>query len=568
MKRPGVSHALGFGVLTLAILHVGYYFPRTVDDMFIFLRYAENLVNGQGLTFNPGEPVEGFSSPLWVLALAAGSALGINGVSLAKFLSLLSFAGLLGAVWAFARIRLRLSAGLAWLSTAFVVANSYVVSWTAYGLETPAYLALLMWTGFFLDRSFQEPRWMRVVSGFLAAAFVLSRPEAPFLFGVLVAAVAIYPPVRARLAERAHALWPAMVGGLGAFIAWTAIRLAYYGLPLPHTYYAKFGTGFTLSNLKPMVAEGAGLVEVTCVLGGLVLAIWLVRTARMVVPLAAMLGTLYFASTVAVDWMPNMRHFLPVWVFLPLGWCMLATRGAALNPAWLGRVLWVAPVLLLVAVMAVLGSVDSKFSRYDFPSHGRGKNWSVRKNPTKAREALDCLTHRVPASTSLFDDFNHGMISQLYLAIEADARPLESTWFVGRDIGRVGYLAPVRIFETDGLFTPAVVQNAHWLKTRRPDRALVEEAFSRPVVMTELLSGWGKVAMNVPLVRSRYQPLRKGDTLHWVAKDRKVPESSQIVRRYDEALRKMPQWFYVMTLYGEPVGALLERRTTFARWNL
>ena len=41
------------------------------DDAFISFRYARNLLEGNGLVFNPGERVEGYSNFLWVLELAA-----------------------------------------------------------------------------------------------------------------------------------------------------------------------------------------------------------------------------------------------------------------------------------------------------------------------------------------------------------------------------------------------------------------------------------------------------------------------------------------------------------------
>lgn len=40
------------------------------DDAMISMRYALNLVNGFGLTWNPGEYVEGFTNPLWTLVMA------------------------------------------------------------------------------------------------------------------------------------------------------------------------------------------------------------------------------------------------------------------------------------------------------------------------------------------------------------------------------------------------------------------------------------------------------------------------------------------------------------------
>ena len=54
-----------------------YFFPYTVDDTFISLRYADNLVNGHGLVCNPGEQVEGFSNFLWVLVGALVLKLGL-----------------------------------------------------------------------------------------------------------------------------------------------------------------------------------------------------------------------------------------------------------------------------------------------------------------------------------------------------------------------------------------------------------------------------------------------------------------------------------------------------------
>src|SRR5262249_45093435 len=46
--------------------------PVVYDDAYISYRYADNLVRGHGLVFNPGERVEGYSNFLWVM-LAAGA---------------------------------------------------------------------------------------------------------------------------------------------------------------------------------------------------------------------------------------------------------------------------------------------------------------------------------------------------------------------------------------------------------------------------------------------------------------------------------------------------------------
>src|SRR5262245_29201172 len=43
-----------------------------IDDAYISYRYARNLDLGQGLVFNPGERVEGYSNLLYVLIIALG----------------------------------------------------------------------------------------------------------------------------------------------------------------------------------------------------------------------------------------------------------------------------------------------------------------------------------------------------------------------------------------------------------------------------------------------------------------------------------------------------------------
>jgi hypothetical protein len=41
-----------------------------MDDAFIYFRYVDNFVFlGRGLVYNPGEYVEGYTSPLWLLWL-------------------------------------------------------------------------------------------------------------------------------------------------------------------------------------------------------------------------------------------------------------------------------------------------------------------------------------------------------------------------------------------------------------------------------------------------------------------------------------------------------------------
>jgi hypothetical protein len=57
----------------VAALHVAFYFPRCVDDLFISLRFAESFARGDGIVFNPGERVEGYSSATWMASRRSAS---------------------------------------------------------------------------------------------------------------------------------------------------------------------------------------------------------------------------------------------------------------------------------------------------------------------------------------------------------------------------------------------------------------------------------------------------------------------------------------------------------------
>ncbi len=65
-----------------------------LDDAFIFFRYVDNLIFlERGLVFNEGEYVEGFSSPLWTLALVPLRAAGMNYWWIVRALGVVSFVG-------------------------------------------------------------------------------------------------------------------------------------------------------------------------------------------------------------------------------------------------------------------------------------------------------------------------------------------------------------------------------------------------------------------------------------------------------------------------------------------
>lgn len=574
LPRRAVFGAAVGAVALLAAAHALYYFPRAIDDMYIFLRYAENLVRGEGLVYNPGERVEGFSSPLWVALLAAGMGAGAEGVAWSKVLALGSFGALLAGLYRFGRERLEVSRPVALAGCCFAALNSYLVSWSLWGLETPAYLALMVWTAVLFGRVAGAPsRGGAIALAAVGGAFSLSRPEAP-LFLAAIGAAAVVEPLRPReMLDRLRRLAPSIAGIAAVFAAYLAFRRLYYGLWLPNTGYAKHGSGFAWSHLEPLWAQGASWPESALLWGGAALAIALAAVRRTAVPLAVAAASVWFTGSVTLDWMPNIRHLLPIYLFLPLGWLWVADRAARVRRPGAIGLRAAAPGALLAALAAAplfaaglaVARIDSRLSPLDFPTHGGGRNWILPKTAAKWRDAWMCLRRETPPHVRDMDPFHMGMIAQVYRLLESDARPLDESWYVGRDIGRVGWLAPVKVFDTDGLFTRAVVEDPGRRADGRGNPRIAAIAMDRPVVMTELMGGWGAAAWSVPAVRARYRPLYPWDRAYLVPRDAVPPSAAEIVARYERAAARMPRLFFAMTLYGEAVGAAIERRLAIVR---
>jgi hypothetical protein len=61
---------------TCLVLQARSMLPFIADDALISLRYGRRLLDGHGLTWTDGQPVEGYSNLLWVLGCALVGRLG------------------------------------------------------------------------------------------------------------------------------------------------------------------------------------------------------------------------------------------------------------------------------------------------------------------------------------------------------------------------------------------------------------------------------------------------------------------------------------------------------------
>jgi hypothetical protein len=240
------------GVFLVAYARIWHFLT---DDVFISLRYAQNLVAGHGLVYNPGERVEGYTNFLWTLFLAVPFLLHLPPTLFVK----LSLAALTLATGYFI-VRLGRASGLlagegrapwlAWVPAWLFLASPVMIHRAADGLETIpfTFLLVLATTLFFEEtcrsgatrvqsgttRSAAAPARATGRSGAVFAALALMRPDGVAFAPLLLAIAAL------RRVDRRDLIRFALLA-LGPVALYFVCRWAYYGQLLPNTLYAKGG---------------------------------------------------------------------------------------------------------------------------------------------------------------------------------------------------------------------------------------------------------------------------------------------------------------------------------------
>jgi hypothetical protein len=543
-------------------MHLAYYFPRVVDDAFISLRFAENLASGNGAVYNVGERVEGYSGPSWMLLQSIGLALGAEGVTWTKLLGVGSLVALQLGVYRMAKQLLGISKQLAIVGCLFLAVNSFVIDWSTLGLETPLHLAFIVWCPITIHTFLTRPqRGTRLAAIATLVGLATTRPESMLYVGVCLVAPLLAARSRRDVLRLARRLVRVAVPAAVVLAALLAIRFAYYGRLLPQTYVAKgAAVELDLHRLLPLVDQGASMPEAALYIGGTLLLLVFGWRRRALAPALSILVCLFFTASVSLDWMPNLRHLLPVTVLAPLGWLVLAEatvqRGRIAN-----TIGWGGLALLGVAAQFI-ARADSRNSPYEAPVHG----WVRPKKMANWRGSMSAFRRRESAEVRAMDAYEMGQITQAWGVLETSSAPVADSWYLGRDIGAVGYYTGVRVFDTEGLFTTAVSDSKPWLVARDVDDALIERAMVASPVGAEIYGPWESALGRNPTLLRGYR-LRYGtfSAPSAILANGPRPDRAEVLRRYDAFVGKFPRLYYLHTLYGEAVGAAVERRRRIVR---
>lgn len=215
------------------------------DDAFISFRYAENLAHGNGLVFNPGERVEGYTNFLWTLLASLILDLNLPLVYTIYLLGLAIYA--LSLVFLFRLgILIFKNRYKAFIPVIIAGINFSFSAYATGGLETQLQ-ALLFIISFYLYYLIIQDKFSfgkALVIGIVFSLALFNRLDSAIMVVVLGVSfmIAMYQkstPLRKAILFIVSTALPVVI----TLSIWFFWKLNYYGDILPNTFYAKATSG-------------------------------------------------------------------------------------------------------------------------------------------------------------------------------------------------------------------------------------------------------------------------------------------------------------------------------------
>jgi hypothetical protein len=297
MKTQNITLIASF----LAFVALAYiYFPESIDDAYITLRYSKNLLMGNGPIFNIGERVEGYSNFSWMALLAAFGWIGVPMEMAMKVLSFASGVGVLALVWKFSANNFK--SGLAITSAVVLLAtSSFFAVWAVDGLETMFYTLLLTALVYLLTTDRTSPLLIGIIAGLAA----LTRPEG-IMFSLIAVMCLTY---KDGFIPGLKALAPVAIAAGG----YELFRIDYFGEFVSNTAIAKVHWSFNkaLEGLRYLYAyntESGYLILPAALVG----AAAFMKNPRLHIPIIFILAQILFLMVSGRDFMYAYRFVIPV----------------------------------------------------------------------------------------------------------------------------------------------------------------------------------------------------------------------------------------------------------------
>jgi hypothetical protein len=388
------------------------------DDAYITFRYAENLVNGHGLVFNPGERVEGYTDFLWAILAAVALFLKGDPGQVTIVINLVSFVVLLMLVERLGK-RMCSAPTLIGLSTILLAANYTMASFATACIEA-------MFAAMLVTLAVERVDAGHAFVGGLAGIFAtLSHPDHA-LFYAVVAGVLLLDKNRHR--DLFRFLIPFVV----VYVPYFAWRWHYYGDFMPNTFYAKSADKVYFSQglrylLVTFVGTGMFLTLPLVVVGGIALRrTFLGRFSLIILPVY-----LGYVAKVGGDFMLG-RFFvaaLPFWFLLvDAGYRVLLSKAR-----WKSALILSLPASVMVVPISVIKPGEIFHGIADERTYGRVRNFA-KMDVDSFGYSLGHRLHRELASNGIL--------------------PKMALWCIGMS----GYYSKLPVFDLRGLTSRSVAR--------------------------------------------------------------------------------------------------------------
>ncbi|PIF45774.1 hypothetical protein CLU96_2787 [Chryseobacterium sp. 52] len=346
--------------VVIFFLNCAYYYPFFSDDSLISLRYTQRFIEGKGLNWNDGHPVEGYSNLFWILCTAILGKSGLDLIWAARILGLACSVGTIAVILNCFR-KLHVKKEYVFFATLLFVTTPCISVWAIGGLEQPLYgflLTLVLTEVLYIitSKSFRRIYLLSVWLGLLA----LTRPDG-FLFTIITAGFLLFTYRQTKTNLLTITLAVVCIPTL-FLLSQLAFRYTYYGELVPNTALVKVkitfhhilhGAFYTLSSfLGTFVLSFLGLYS---------LFILVIRKKDLfgfylLLNIAAWIS---YITLVGGDIFPAYRHYYVVLIFFIFSIIL----GLKLNlPNWVHNKLQAGIAILIVI---------NVFLQYNIPQNHR-----------------------------------------------------------------------------------------------------------------------------------------------------------------------------------------------------
>lgn len=119
-----------------------YFYPFISDDSLISLRYAQRFIEGKGLSWTDGLPVEGYSNLLWILVVSFLGNFGTDLILSARILGVICSVATIWLILNYFR-KQKAKKEFVFLAITLLVTTPCFAVWAIGGLEQPLYILLI-----------------------------------------------------------------------------------------------------------------------------------------------------------------------------------------------------------------------------------------------------------------------------------------------------------------------------------------------------------------------------------------------------------------------------------------